>query len=169
VPWLLRGVAAGFAGTAAMSAAYGLERRMRRHDGQPSDDDALSRTPLDYDDSLVPGQIVANVLHLPSVTARGEYDLGMALRWGYGSAFGIAHAGLRRTIGEPYASLVFGGMLMSATLSLFPLLGRTPPPWRWGAGMLATAFGTHAVYVGAVAAVDALLEGGRRGRIADAR
>jgi len=110
----------------------------------------------------VPGQIVANVLHLPSVTARGEYDLGMALRWGYGSAFGVAHTALRRTIGEPFASLVFGAMLMSATVSLFPILGRTPPPWRWGAGMLATAFGTHAVYVGTVAAVDALLGGGRR-------
>ena len=43
---------------------------------------------------------------------------------------------------------------MSATLSLFPLLGRTPPPWRWGPGMLATSFGTHAAYVTAVAMAD---------------
>jgi hypothetical protein len=159
LPWMLRGVVAGFVGTAAMSAAYGVERRLRQSEPELGDHDPTNRRPLDYDDSLVPGQIVANILHLPSVTARGEYELGMALRWGYGSAFGVAHGALRRTIGEPYASLVFGGMLMSATLSLFPLLGRTPPPWRWGAAMLATAFGTHAVYVGTVAAVDSLLGG----------
>jgi len=35
-------------------------------------------------------------------------------------------------------------MLMSATLTLFPLLGRTPPPWRWPPDVLATSLGTHA-------------------------
>ena len=37
----------------------------------------------------------------------------------------------------------FGGMLMTATFSLFPLLGRTPPPWRWKRDVLATSLGTH--------------------------
>ena len=36
---------------------------------------------------------------------------------------------------------------MSATLTLFPLLGRTPPPWRWQPDVLATSFGTHVAYV----------------------
>lgn len=36
---------------------------------------------------------------------------------------------------------------MTATLSLFPLLGRTPPPWRWPADVMATANATHAAYV----------------------
>jgi hypothetical protein len=43
---------------------------------------------------------------------------------------------------------------MTATLTLFPLLGRTPPPWRRRADVLATSFGTHVAYVVAVAAVD---------------
>jgi hypothetical protein len=30
-------------------------------------------------------------------------------------------------------------MLMTATLTLFPLLGRTPPPWRWPADIVATS------------------------------
>jgi hypothetical protein len=115
------------------------------------------RGPLDYDDSLVPGKIVAAVMHLPHVTDREDHELGLILRWSYGSAFGIAHGALHRALGEPGASAVFGGMLMSATLSLFPLLGRTPPPWRWGPGMLATSFGTHAAYVTAVAAADDVL------------
>ena len=85
--WPIRSVLAGAAGTAALTAAYAAERRVRRgHEGQ-----------LDYDDSLVPGKIVASVMHLPHVTARGDRDLGLALRWGYGSAFGLLHGMLRRT------------------------------------------------------------------------
>jgi hypothetical protein len=43
---------------------------------------------------------------------------------------------------------------MSATLTLFPLLGRTPPPWRWPPDVIVTSVGTHAAYVAAVATVD---------------
>jgi hypothetical protein len=144
MPWPIRSVLAGTAGTAAMTLAYAGERRLR-----PG-----VRGSLDYDDSLVPGKIVAMIMHLPHVTARGDRDLGLALRWSYGSAFGLLHGALRRRIGEPWASAAFGCTLMTATLSLFPLLGRTPPPWRWRPAVLATSLGTHVVYVAAVAAVD---------------
>jgi drug/metabolite transporter (DMT)-like permease len=144
VPWLVRSVIAGAAGTAAMTLAYATERRLRPD----------VEGPLDYDDSLVPGQIVGGVLHLPDVTPGEEYDLGMALRWGYGSAFGIYHGTLRKFMSEPWASLVFGATLMTATLSLFPLMGRTPPPWKWPPSVIMTAVGTHAAYVAAMAIVD---------------
>ncbi|MGO9971421.1 MAG: hypothetical protein ACLP01_01050 [Solirubrobacteraceae bacterium] len=144
VPWPVRSVVAGTAGTATMTFAYALERRLRAN---PSG-------PLDYDDSLVPGQIVAGVMHLPHVTAREDGELGLLLRWSYGSAFGLLHGALRRVISEPWASAAFGATLMTATLTLFPLLGRTPPPWRWPADVMATAVGTHAAYVVGVAAVD---------------
>jgi hypothetical protein len=140
----VRSVVAGAAGTATMTLAYAAERRLRRR----------GEAPLDYDDSLVPGQIVASVMHLPHVTQREDRDLGLALRWSYGSAFGLAHGALRRVVREPWASLAFGGTLMTATLTLFPLLGRTPPPWRWPADVIATSLGTHAAYVTAVAVVD---------------
>jgi hypothetical protein len=143
LPWPLRSVLAGTAGTAALTLSYTVERRLRRASGS-----------LDYDDSLVPGQIVVSILHLPHVTQREDYDVGMALRWSYGSAFGLAHGLLRRRVSEPAATVIFGSILMSATLSLFPLLGRTPPPWRWPAGYLATSLATHAVYAGTVGAVD---------------
>jgi hypothetical protein len=147
LPLPIRGFLAGAVGTAAMTLAYATERRARpKTDG-----------PLDYDDSLVPGQIVASILHLPSVTEREEQELGTALRWGYGSAFGIVHALLRKRLGEPTASAIFGGMLMSATFSLFPLLGRTPPPWRWPPDVFATSLGTHAIYVAGVALTNAVL------------
>ena len=64
---VLRSVLAGTAGTAAMTLTYAAERRLR-HRGTD---------PLDYDDSLVPGQIVAAVMHLPHVTAREKHELGL--------------------------------------------------------------------------------------------
>ena len=148
----LRSILAGSAGTLALTLAYAAERRVRGgHRGQ-----------LDYDDSLVPGQIVASIMHLPHVTDREENDLGLALRWGYGSVFGIWHGILHRRFSEPWASMLFGTTLMSATLTLFPVLGRTPPPWRWPKDVMATSLGTHVAYVVAVATVDDRV--GRLGR-----
>jgi hypothetical protein len=144
VIWPLRSVLAGTAGTSATSLVYGAERRLRGRRLQP----------LDYDDGLVPGQIVAGVMHLPHVTDREEHELGLLLRWSYGSAFGLFHGVLRRRLPEPWAAAAFGASLMTATFTLFPLLGRTPPPWRWPVDVLATSVGTHVAYVAAVAIAD---------------
>lgn len=142
--WPVRSILAGTGGTATMTLAYAAERRLRpRVEG-----------PLDYDDGLVPGQIVASVMHLPHVTDRDEHELGLVLRWTYGSAFGLLHGTLRRALPEPWAAMAFGATLMTATLTLFPLLGRTPPPSKWPPSVMATAWFTHAAYVGALAAVD---------------
>lgn len=149
--WPVRSILAGAAGTATMTAAYAIERRVRH-----------ATTPLDYDDSLVPGQIVAGIMHLPHVTGREDHELGLALRWSYGSVFGIWHGLLRRRYGEPRASIGFFATLMTATFSLFPILGRTPPPWRWPKDVMATAVGTHVAYVAGLAAVDDRV--GRLGR-----
>jgi len=73
-------VLAGAAGTATMTLAYACERRLR----------GSRRGPLDHDDSLVPGQIVATVMQLPHVTDREDRELGFLLRWSYGSAFGAS-------------------------------------------------------------------------------
>jgi hypothetical protein len=153
--WPIRSILAGTAGTATMTAAYAAEHRVRTR----------VRGQLDYDDGLVPGQIVATIMHLPQVTHAQERELGLILRWSYGSAFGLLHGALRRATGEPGASIVFGGVLMTATFTLFPLLGRTPPPWRWPADVIATSVGTHVAYVTAVAVTDGGL---RRGHAAPA-
>ena len=53
IPWPIRGVLGGTAGTATMTLAYETERRLRHnHRGQ-----------LDYDDSLPLGKIVASIMH----------------------------------------------------------------------------------------------------------
>jgi hypothetical protein len=144
VPSPLRSVLAGTVGTATMTAAYRIEHHVRTN----------VRGQLDYDDGLVPGEIVASVMHLGQVTRKEEAELGTALRWSYGSAFGLAHGLLYRRAGEPGASLAFVTILLTATFSLFPLLGHTPPPWRWPKDVIATSIGTHAAYVLAVALTD---------------
>ena len=85
---------AGTAGTATMTVVVVTERRLRRR----------QRGPLDYDDSLVPGKIVASIMHLPHVTDSEDNELGLGLRWSYGSAFGLWHGILRRRFAEPWAS-----------------------------------------------------------------
>ena len=92
---LFRGVIAGGVATAAMTTAYMVERRARR----------LTRSveAMDYDDGVVPGQIVLHLLHLPDLGASEETTAGLMLRWGYGSAFGVAHVLLRKRLPEPWA------------------------------------------------------------------
>lgn len=141
---LLRGVIAGGVATAAMTAAYSVERRARRAVGAP----------MDYDGGVVPGQIVLHILHLRDLGASEETTAGLLLRWGYGSAFGVRHVLLRRRLPEPAATAAFGSALMAMTLTMFPLLGHTTPPWKWPWPLLATCVGTHLVYVTAGAIAD---------------
>jgi hypothetical protein len=141
----VRSIVAGAAGTAVLSLSYRVDHWLR----------SSSRLgPADYDDSLVPGQIVVSILHLPHVTAREEAELGLGLRWSYGSMFGIWHGLLRRRLEEPWAGAVFGATLIAASLTMFPLLGRTPAPWRWPKGFLTTCLATHAAYAVTVATLD---------------
>ncbi len=144
MPGAVRSIVAGAVGTTALTLAYQLDHRLR----------PAAQGPVDYDDSLVPGEIVANILHLPAVTATDEQELGLALRWSYGSLFGLWHGILRRRLAEPAATLIFAATLISATLTMFPLLGRTPAPWRWPRGYLLTSLATHAAYASTVGAVD---------------
>ena len=91
IPWPVRSTLAGTAGTATMTAAYATERRLRDN----------HRGPLDYDDSLVPGTIVASIMHLGKVTAREDNESASTLRWSYGSVFGVWHGLLHRRIRSP--------------------------------------------------------------------
>ncbi len=96
IPWPVRSVIAGAAGTAAMTLAYATEHRLR----------PTFRGALDYDDSLIPGKIVAKRPAPRRRDRQGGRRAEAALKWGYGSAFGLWHGTLRRFLPEPWASAV---------------------------------------------------------------
>jgi hypothetical protein len=174
LPWPIRGLAAGYNGVAAMTLSYYIERKLRsrstKADLQPGAqfgaqilaDGTLVRglasdTGLDYDDSVVPGKIVASILHLPQIIGSHPGEITVALRWGYGSTYGLAHVFLRHRLTEPWASMAFGAVLISVTFSMFPVLGHTPPVWRWPKDVVLTALVTHSAYVLASSITDEVL------------
>ena len=160
IPWPVRGVLAGFAGTLAMSTVYALA-----HHRRPGASDLIGvagiggNVGLDYDDSAVPGRIAEDILHLPSMTDRQAGQMTLAIRWSYGSAFGITHVLLRSRVREPFATAIFGGSLLTMTFSMFPLLGKTPPPWMWRADAVVISVVTHIAYIPTAAVVDGVLRG----------
>lgn len=134
---------AGFAGTVAMTAGYAVERALRRNVSGP----------LDYDDSMVPARAAANVLGWADPGPKASRALGFAVHWGYGSLVGVGAVPLARSrpAGAAVAGFWAGITLMASTL--FPTLGRTPPPWRWRPDVIVTSLGQHLVYAGVVVAV----------------
>ena len=154
-PWPVRSVIAGAAGTAAMTLAYATEHRLR-----PQVQGAL-----DYDDSLIPGKIVANVLRLGDVTDTEDAELKAALKWGYGSAFGLWHGTLRRFLPEPWAS----ARVRRDAHDVRPSVCSRCSAERLHRGdgnpdVLATSVGTHVAYVLGVALVDDVLRADRDDR-----
>jgi hypothetical protein len=133
---LQRGVLAGLAGTAVMTASYGVERRLRRSHGGP----------LDYDDSVVPSHAAMVVLRIHTLDEPYQHALGFAVHWGYGSLMGYPRRLLGRRFSPRTATAVYWTGLTVMVGLLFPLLGDTPPPWKWKPDVLATSLFQHAVY-----------------------
>jgi hypothetical protein len=158
---LLGGVLSGAAGTAAMTTTGRIYREVhaRRRGLSPRD---ISEV-LDYDDSdhvvIAASTVLRRVVGWSPRGPRVRRALFWLVHWGYGSAVGAAHAELRHRLGaEPTAGLVFFLGCLTMALSLFPILGETPVPWRWGSRLLTVSLAQHAVYAGTVAGVDALLD-----------
>lgn len=122
---------------------------------------------LDYDDS--DHVVVAAATLLQAVTGWAPESPGARLalfrtvHWGYGSAVGAGHALLRHELGgEPAAGTVFFLGCQTMALSLFPVLGDTPVPWRWTPRLMTVSLAQHMVYAAAVAGAQAALD--RHGR-----
>lgn len=147
-----------------MASWYHLSRPLRRGsfgvssltDGTPVQG-LWSQVGLDYDDSMVPGQIIANLLRLDQPTHTEIKIIALSLRWTYGSAFGLAHVLLRNRIREPYATMIFGGTLMAVATVAFPSLGGTPVPWRWPVDVQANSIISHTAYIVTASVVDNML------------
>ncbi|MEJ2862234.1 hypothetical protein [Actinomycetospora flava] len=144
-------------GTGAMGLAAHLRRRryVRRHGVTPEDAGEI----LDYDDSdhvvVAASTLLRHVIGWAPRSPEGRRALFWLVHWGYGSAVGAAHVALQHALRrEPAAALTFFAGSQVMALALFPVLGETPPPWRWERRLLVTSFVQHAIYAGGVAATD---------------
>jgi hypothetical protein len=162
---LLTGVLAGAAGTAAMTTTGRVHREVYAYRRGTTPDQVTEI--LDYDDSdhvvVAASTILRRVVGWAPRSAGGRRALFWLVHWGYGSAVGAAHAELRHRLGgEPAAGLAFFAGCETMALGLFPVLGDTPVPWRWGPRLLTVSVVQHAVYAGTVAGANAVLQ--RRAR-----
>jgi hypothetical protein len=150
VKMLLRGVAAGLAGTAAMTAAQLAAAKLR---GQP----LRTRQPRTWADAPAPAQVVKKAADAVGegrhVTKKDVPLLTNAMHWAYGTTLGVLYVlGASRLHPKPILGGVgFGiGAWTASYVQLVPL-GIYEPPWRYPAGELALDLGYHLVYGQAVA------------------
>ena len=67
----------------------------------------------------------------------------------------VRHSG-SRTCGCA-SDCVFGSVLMTVTSVAFPVLGRTPVPWRWPVDAQLSSIGSHSAYIITASALDNIL------------
>lgn len=136
-----RGLLAGATGTLAMSLSEAAHELLRR--GAPH--------PIDYDVSKHVPIAAARLLGIRRLTRTRSRVLFVITHVGYGTAFGLVREVLASTRLPPRGqTAVFFAVTEGLALSMFPLLGGTPPPWRWRGEVLAASVVEHVVYALAV-------------------
>ncbi|UGY91254.1 hypothetical protein [Streptomyces gobiensis] len=139
------GLAAGAAGTAAMTLSSSLEMKFRRRSG-----------------SSAPAQAVGKVL---GVEPRGETErvrFATMAHWGYGTAWGAVRGVLAwLRLPPPAATAAHLGLVWSTELIMLPALGVAPPATQWGRSEVAIDAWHHSVYAAATSAAYQLLDHNR--------
>jgi hypothetical protein len=140
----VRGLAAGLAGVAAMTAAEKLEQ-------------ALTHRPS----SFVPGHTLERLLRLPSKPGEERLWMNWAMHWGQGVLLGavrglMAERGLRGPVG----SFLFMNLRLLNDQTLENATGVGAPPWTWPVDEQAIDLLHKAIYAFTTgAAADRLVAG----------
>jgi hypothetical protein len=137
-----KGLFAGVAGTAAMTASSTIEMKLRNRGA-----------------SSAPADAAAKVLGVEPVDKEAQARFSNLVHWGYGTTWGgvrglIAAAGLSGT----GATAVHLGMLWGSEQVMLPALEVAPPLTEWGAKEIAVDALHHLVYAAATGAAYALLD-----------
>lgn len=137
-----RGLLAGAAGTAAMTASSAIETKARgRHA------------------SSAPAEAVESAFGVKPADERSRRRLSTAVHWLYGTGWG----GVRGLIGAagiagPGAAATHLLLVWGAELVTLPALGVAPPPWKWQAREIAVDVLHHGVYATATSVAYAALD-----------
>ena len=110
-----RGVAAGLAGAAGMTAFQLLEMRV-----------------IGREESDQPARLVARLLPVRPRSARGWRALNYAAHTGVGVSWGVARAlAARHGLRGQRGTLALFALLWNLDWVAVAALGLDPPPWRW--------------------------------------
>jgi len=135
------GLAAGAAGTLAMTASTTLANKVR------------GKEP-----STAPAEAVEKVVGVQPENERAERRLGTVAHVAYGVGWGIPRGLLAATgLATIPASALHFALVWGAGLAMLPSLGIAPPPNRWGTKELALDAAHHLVYAAAAGAAFAFL------------
>ncbi|HLV22201.1 MAG TPA: hypothetical protein VKZ49_15015 [Polyangiaceae bacterium] len=128
-----RGLAAGAAGTAVMTAVQMLEMKLQ------------NREP-----STVPAQAVEKLTRVQPKNEAQELRLANATHWLYGTSWGLPRALLSATrLGGIGATLSHLALVWGTAAWMLPALELAPPVKKWGKKQIAIDVLHHAVYAGA--------------------
>ena len=151
---LARGLAAGLAGTAAMTAYQLAVQRRRGESG---------KKPRRWADAPVPAQLgkrISEGVFEHRVTLKDEPKLTNLVHFSFGTAWGGVYGLVQGSFHAP--ELVhgpgFGTAVWGASYAVLPQTGLAEPPWRYPVKELALDLSSHLVYGVAVAGAYRALE-----------
>lgn len=156
-----KGLLAGVAGTAAMTAWQELAAKLQSPGGGEGAESDRS-TPNPWEVAPAPARVAKligeRVFHL-EVPAEKIGFLTNAMHWGTGTGWGAVYgllAGTRRR-STPGDGLAFGTVVWVASYAQLVPLGIYEPPWKYSPRVLAFDISYHLVYGGATALAFAVL------------
>lgn len=135
-----KGVLAGIAATAAMTASSTLEMKLRGRGA-----------------SNAPSTAAGKVLGVQPRNPEGAARFGNYVHWSYGTAWGALGGLMKAGIPEPYASATHFISIWGTEATLLPAMDIAPPIPEWGAKEIAIDIFHHLVYVAAFAGIWHLL------------
>lgn len=137
-----KGLAAGVAGTAAMTVSSTLEAKLRGRDP-----------------STTPARAASKLLGVAPVDEQGEKRFNNLVHWGYGTGWGAVRGvlGAVGLTGIPAAAAHLSAV-WGAEQVVLPATGAAPPATEWGATEVAVDLWHHVVYVVATSAAYAWLD-----------
>jgi hypothetical protein len=136
------GLAAGLAGTAAMTASSAIEARLRRRP-----------------ESTAPADAAAKVLGVHPDGPQQAKRFGAVAHWAYGTSWGAVRGLLGCTpLPAPAAAAVHMAVLWTTEQVMLPALGVAPPLHRWGGTEVAIDAWHHLTYAAATGAAYQVLD-----------
>ena len=139
-----KGLVAGLAGTAAMTASSTLEMKLRQREG-----------------SAAPAKAAEKALGIERFeSSEAEQRFSTLVHWSYGTGWGAARGALRAMgLGPSVATAGHFASVWGSALVTLPALDVAPPVTEWGGKEIAIDVLHHVVYAVATAIAYEALDG----------